>query len=447
MTLTEKQKIQLAEVLKRSRYDKNYFVKAFLGVEMEGKQVEALKLGGRVQFKVAGRRFGKSLITLADLLYECATKVRQKWYITAPSIDQTKIYFNELEEKAGQNGLLSVLLKDKIKWSPFPEVELINGSKIMARSTARDGVYLRGKGANGVAITEAAFIKDKVYQEVIRAMVLDRKGKILAETTPNGSAGYSYQMYQQGLSDQTGYYKSFHATAYDNPRIDKDELERIRREIPDIAFRVEYLAEFVDDDTMVFPWAVLQEVYDDYKPDSKKQENHKYFIGVDLAKYQDYTVIIVLDVTNPPYTIAEYYRYQGRLYSDVVKQVNELQAKYGGRVYLDATGVGDPVAEQIRACEPFVFTARSREELISNLVVQIEQKKLLLPHCWTELRDELRFFQRVRHGQNIKPEAPAGKYDDCVMSLALACWALRRAYAMIDNITLPVLDNTSRWRS
>lgn len=426
MSLTPKQQAKLTSVLRRARRDKVYFAKAFMGLELAGKQVAAVNLGGRVNVKVAGRRFGKSATTLIDVTHACATRPRQIWYVVAPSIDQAKIYFHELERRANENALLSVLLKDGIKWSPWPEVELINGSKIMGRSVARDGVYLRGKGADGIAVTEAAFVKDKVFHEVIRAMVLDRKGVIRLESTPNGH-NYFFKLYQDGLSDSTGYYRSFHATCYDNPRLDPDELERIRRETPELAWRIEYLAEFVEDDTFIFPWSVLAEVFDDYEPQKEPANGHRYAIGVDLAKYQDYTVIIVLDITRAPFKLAEWHRYQGKLYADVAAHVNELQEKYRARVYLDATGVGDPVAEQIRNCEPFVFSERSRQELISNLVVLIQQKKLSLPASWTVLRDELRYFRNVRRGTRIRPEAAEGYHDDTVMALALACWGVKGA--------------------
>ncbi|ADQ06496.1 conserved hypothetical protein [Caldicellulosiruptor hydrothermalis 108] len=423
MTLTAKAREILRNVLLKSKKDKVYFAKAFFGLELGEKQQQALLLGGKVQIKVAGRRFGKSTVTLIDVVHECATKTKQVWYITAPSIDQAKIYFQEFEQRAANNSLLDALVKD-FKWSPFPEITLINGSKILGRSTSRNGVYLRGKGADGVAITEAAFIKDKVYHDVIRAMVLDRNGVLRLETTPNGM-NYVYKLFQEGLNDSTGYYKSFHATVYDNERLDREELERIRREIPELAWRIEYLAEFVEDDSFIFPWNLLCEVFDDYELKKEPQNGHRYSIGVDLAKYQDYTVIIVLDITREPYQIVEYHRYQGRLYTDVVAHVNELQAKYNARVYLDATGVGDPIAEQVRNCEPFVFSEKSRNKLISNLVVLIQQKKLLLPASWTVLRDELRYFKNVKRGTKIKAEASEGYHDDTVMALALACWSLR----------------------
>jgi len=424
MLLTHETRARLQEVIDRSRRDLVHFARAFFGIEPCPRQAEALALGGRCQVKVAGRRFGKSTLTLIELVHHLATGLGRVWYVTAPSIDQTKIYFSELEQRAGENLLLASLLRGPIKWSPFPYAEFITGSKLLGRSTARDGLYLRGKGADGVAITEAAFVKDRVYQDVIRAMVLDRNGLLRLETTPNGM-NYVYSLFQSGLTDPTGYYRSFHATVYDNTRLDRDEIERIRREIPELAWRVEYMAEFVDDDAAIFPWSLLVELFDDYQPANSPMPGHAYSIGVDLAKYQDYTAVIVLDTTSAPYRLAEWHRYRGRLYADVAAQVNELQARYRARVYLDATGVGDPVAEQVCNCEPFVFSERTRSELVSNLVVLAQQRQLQLPSSWTVLRDELRYFRNVRHGGHVKAEATGGQHDDTVMALALACWAVK----------------------
>ena len=134
--LTPERERIIKESLKRCRNDKIYFADKILGINLTGKQADAVNLGGRVSAKVAGRRFGKSLTTLIDMLHECATKKQQRWFVTAPSIDQAKIYFGEIEQLLGNPKLPFSLLvpEKKFKMSPFPEVELINGSKIMARS-------------------------------------------------------------------------------------------------------------------------------------------------------------------------------------------------------------------------------------------------------------------------------------------------------------------------
>lgn len=70
--------------------------------------------------------------------------------------------------------------------APSPRRASVNGSVLHARSTARGGTCLRGKGADGVILTEAAFVPTEAYQQVIAPTVLDRRGQLELDTTPNG---------------------------------------------------------------------------------------------------------------------------------------------------------------------------------------------------------------------------------------------------------------------
>jgi hypothetical protein len=104
-------------------------------------------------------------------------------------------------------------------------------------------------------------------------------------------------------------------------------------------------------------------------------------------------------------------------------------------VIIDATGVGKPIYQDLGQSgifvEDFVFTGKSKEELIGNLIVFAKEKYITIPNI-EYLIDELKAFEyqyinettgeRLR---NPKYSAPKGQHDDCVMSLALACWGLQ----------------------
>jgi hypothetical protein len=104
--------------------------------------------------------------------------------------------------------------------------------------------------------------------------------------------------------------------------------------------------------------------------------------------------------------------------------------------FIDATGVGDPIAETVeKSCPGIVgyrFTGPSREALISNLVMVMEERRITLPDD-DGLMAEIESFMWIASKQDASPtdtrvkyraEAPAGTHDDRVMSLALACWEL-----------------------
>jgi hypothetical protein len=457
--LTHEMRARLATVVERCRHDKCEFGKVFFGKDLRDSpwQVDAVNMGGTISTKVAGRRSGKTLTTTVDAVHACATRAKQTWYVTGPSLDQASLYFNEIEQAAMHpNGMMEALLDGPMKRSPFPSVKLITGSEIHARSTARDGVYLRGKGANGVCVTEAAFIKDKVYQEVIRAMVLDRGGAIRLESTPNGTnyfqtlhnlANGENRLLVDGTgriySEPSGYYRTVHATVYDNLSVAREEIERIRLEVPEYVWQVEYLAQFVDDDELVFTWGLLSDLFDeDYAMQMQAELGHRYVIGVDLAQVQDYTAIIALDVTFWPVRVARWLHYRGKPYTgvgSVVEDVNLLRAEFNNaRVLIDAT-TERSVAEQIVGAEAFVFSQTSRNAILSNMQVLMQNRKLELPASFTRLRDELRALRRVKRkgSDNSRIDHPAGLHDDTVMALALATWPMR---ASVEPGTREALD-------
>lgn len=417
--LTEK----AAEAVRAARVDRVAFAKSFFGLLPTPRQEELLRLEGRVQVIVAGRRFGKSTMCLIKAVHACATGRSRHWFVTAPSIDQAKIYFTELERFSIAHPILARLFNGPVSYHPFPSVKFKNGSVLEARSTSLDGMYLRGQGADGVVVSEAAWVKDVVWNEVIRALLLDRRGTALVETTPNGGGDWTHRLFMESDgTEEHNWASRFHATCYDNTRIDELEIERIRRSIPEMAFRQEYLAEFVDDDSAVFPWTLLQKVFDDDAVEVPGQpiEGHRYVVGTDLAKKRDYTVVCVLDITEEPYRIAEWHRSTNMRYTDVAALVNRVALRYGARVWLDATGVGEAVFEAIDNAERVVFTQKMRADIIASLVVSMEQAKLVLPPSLEELRQELRYFRLVERGGSVKAEAATGFHDDCVMALALA---------------------------
>jgi phage FluMu gp28-like protein len=96
------------------------------------------------------------------------------------------------------------------------------------------------------------------------------------------------------------------------------------------------------------------------------------------------------------------------------------------RLTLDATGVGDPIAEDLQragiSVEAFKFTEQSRRQLLDNLAVMLEQDKISLPDD-QGLIDELSamMFSLSESGK-IKVQVPSGVTDDRIMSLALAVW-------------------------
>jgi len=147
---------------------------------------------------------------------------------------------------------------------------------------------------------------------------------------------------------------------------------------------------------------------------------------VDLAKYQDFSVITPFDL----YTFkAKKQERFNQIDWNLQKAIIESNArKYNNaQLKIDRTGVGDPVVEDLERRGlnigddgAIVFSTRSRRELLDNLALLLEQDKIKIPND-EGLISELEAFQYTLTDKGkIEVKTRKGFHDDRVMSLALA---------------------------
>ena len=191
--------------------------------------------------------------------------------------------------------------------------------------------------------------------------------------------------------------------------------------MPSDLFEQEYYVKFIDGASSVFK-RIEQNIY------TEKQElkyGKRYQVGVDLAKYQDFTVISVIDLHT--FHLVKQIKFN-KIDWQEQKELIVREVKYWNkaRTYIDSTGVGDPIVEDLKRLIPveaFHFNETSRTQLLNNLQVMLEQDKLKIPND-QELIDELKSMQYELVGQKVKMKVPEGLHDDRIMSLGLACWGL-----------------------
>ena len=151
--------------------------------------------------------------------------------------------------------------------------------------------------------------------------------------------------------------------------------------------------------------------------DSTGMNGHigKYF-GFDLAKKQDWTVIIGLDADG---NVAYFDRFQ----IDWQTTTNRIKTAIGyNRAYGDSTGVGDPIIETIQQSNPRVeginYTSRSKQQLMEGLAMAIQSGKTSI--LYGIHQDEIESFEFEHTRTGIRYNAPIGMTDDCVNAHALA---------------------------
>jgi hypothetical protein len=156
-----------------------------------------------------------------------------------------------------------------------------------------------------------------------------------------------------------------------------------------------------------------------------------YKVGVDLARLQDYTVIIVLDSKGQQVYMDRFTEVDWTVQKQRIRFVSK---KYNdAEVWLDSTGVGDPIYEDLRKdgvrVEGFHFTNERKKQLIQCLMIALEQEKIKFfsKEIAPELTNEMLIFEYEMTASGlIRYNAPPGYHDDCVIGLALANWGLQR---------------------
>lgn len=367
----------------------------------------------------SGRRFGKTLLCCNEMAKHALEHPETIAMWVAPTYRQTQIAFR-LMAKALKEVLALPANKSELR------LELINGSAIQFASAERYD-NLRGEGISFLVMDEVAQIAEQAWTESLRPTLSDTNGRAIFIGTPRGR-NWFWHLFQRGLSSSKTYnpeWESFTFPTSANPYIPAKEIEDVQATLPEDVFRQEYLAEFLAESAGVFHNidACVQGAFEEYHPDCV------YLVGWDVAKHEDFSVVTVLNATTRH--VDYFARFNKIDYTSQVEQVVEIVERYHGFLVMDATGVGDPIMEQVRLrgidVEGIKFDNLRKEQYVRNLVWMLEHGLITFPNI-QELIQELREFQyEFTASGNVQYAAPSGKHDDCIVSLMLVAWKVKIA--------------------
>jgi phage terminase large subunit-like protein len=272
-----------------------------------------------------------------------------------------------------------------------------------------------------VIVNEAAKVPHLEYSwnAVIRLTLMDLLGGAMFGSTPRG-LNYFWQLYRKGEDPQETEWSSFKKTTYDNPFIATSEIESVKREDPEIIFRQEVLAEFIDDSGGVF--RRVQEAAHVTQLD-KPLPRHQYLAGVDIASAVDYTVVTVLDAASKEVVYID--RFNRVDYNVLIDRLTAVYKRFKlDAMKIESNSIGQPVIDQIRSrglnIIPFMTTSATKQTIIQNLQAAFEHGEIGIPDNQVLIGELLSFEARRNASGSFSYSAPEGMHDDMVMSLAIA---------------------------
>lgn len=270
----------------------------------------------------------------------------------------------------------------------------------------------RGRKYSLAIIDECGIVKNLLscWQSAIRPTLVDYRGSAYFLGTPKGRREF-FQLFAKGESGDPDW-ASFRLETGDNPMIDKDEIEAARRDLPPKIFDQEFRGIPDDDGGNPFGIPAIAACYDKPKKGGKVAA-----FGVDLAKSQDWTVVVGLSASGEEVVFD---RWQHVPWHDTIERICRIVGDT--QTLVDSTGVGDPVLEQIQKrvpqAEGYIFSLPSKQRLMEGLAVGIQSGSLALSNPTLRMELEQFGYEYTAHG--VRYSGPEGAHDDTVCALALA---------------------------
>jgi hypothetical protein len=298
------------------------------------KQREIIANNARFKVIRAGRRGGKTSLEVEDMCFDAVSEPNRPIFFLAPTqIQARQIIWEMLKNRLARIGEPNEgRLEMKVPTQK-------GGYSIIQVAGWENRENFRGKPAYKIVFDEVDTMKDLFigWQEIFRPTLIDFNGKATFIGTPKKENPNLRRLEKLAQEDKD--FACFHFTSWDNPFLDRLELEKAKKELDADTYKQEILAEYLDNAGSLFHYDALIDIFSN----TITKDGQKYLI-VDVADDgSDKTIFSFWD------SLEEYRREEfERLNTEgIINQIREYasqdQIPYS-HIAVDAIGVGAGVA-------------------------------------------------------------------------------------------------------
>lgn len=212
------------------------------------KQMEVYRSTARFRVVAAGRRWGKSKLSLMEMIRAATAKRNQLvWYI-APTYQMARqIMWADLIANIPREWMLKDPHETRLT------IYFKNGSVIQLKGADKEDT-LRGVGLNFVVLDEFQDMKIEVWSRVIRPTLSTTKGRALVIGSPK-SFNSLYALYKMGQDmelQKANKWMSWQFPTRTSPFVPEQEIEDAKRDMDERSFKQEYEADFSTMSNLVY---------------------------------------------------------------------------------------------------------------------------------------------------------------------------------------------------
>lgn len=395
---------------------------------------------------MAGRRAGKTDAIKSRIKLRTRQKNFEYTYITPLYAQCLEIYREITRDPTYQHC---------IKWireRPYPHYGLHNGSRVFFKSFQRpEG--LRGAGMDEICIDESQdpSVGEYDVKTIVLPMLGDRRGTLVLSGQFRGHDWRYEQFWLPGQKTIDGQPNPAYRPQYKSWRIHSSqgyvfqgadgaaELDLQRSITPRAVWEQEWACVPSANANAVFLPHHIDAIVGgslSHTPSPQMQ----YVAGLDLGRVVDQSAFVVLECGPQVATVVHAEKLpQRQEHAEQAVRIAQLANQYRCPVVIDVTGGATGghqsqdtyvkfYREKVRDLREFYWQRANKEKVISQLSLDIEQRRILVPAECAELLKELRQYEYHHRGYYYDFSAPKGLHDDYVSALAMAVWGWHRGW-------------------
>lgn len=345
---------------------------------------------------VAHRRCGKTVACINDLIRRAIKeeKADGQYAYVAPYLSQSKnIAWSYLLRFAAP----AIAKKNESElW-----VQLHNGAKIRLFG-ADNADALRGIFLDGVVLDEYADMRPKVWGEIIRPLLADRKGWATFIGTPKGHNNF-WEIYQRASKDPDWFVKTLRASQ--TGLLAPEELADAAKMMDENQFLQEFECDFESAIVGAFYGKEMRQITDEGRIcDIPHDKNYKVYSSWDLG-YSDSTAIWFWQVIRGEIRMLDYHSSNGQpvqYYIDLIKSHERERGWVFEKHYLPHDARAKTLASNKSVIQQLSEQIELKYfQIVANLSVQdgIQATRIALQRMWFDFRCDkgiecLRQYQR-----------------------------------------------------
>lgn len=391
---------------------------------------------------ISHRGSGKTTILgVAFPLWIVTFKLNKTFLIVSANMRESTKIISQIRNYINSVEYLSALKpsSSEYHWTK-QDLHTTTNCRILCRPYTQN---IRGVHVDYILADEASQFQDtSIYYSAIVPMVAHKNGHIMVIGTRQTETDLLGQL----IEKESGYfYKSYPVidTKTKKPlwpeKFSIKKIKQIKKDIGNTDFAREYLNLVVPKERQVFPPELVAKALDSsIALDSKFNPDSNYYLGCDLAlsPHGDYSVFTTIENLEDKLYIRNVFRRKGMNFHNQINKIVDLHSLYQYKnVTIDESNWGPVLLDELRRKHIPVsgvkFTPENRNNLINNLRRIFESEQIVIPYSKdndtrTIVQPIIKELTRILSSttkSGMDTYKTIGKYDDCVMSLALACYS------------------------